>query len=301
MNIADFLSRLWADVVEAGPQVIAAMLIVAGAWIVGSVLRHLIGLVVGRTHLTSTHTQFFRSLVFWLVLILGVTVALKTLGVDYALSGFLAGGGVAAIVFGFAFKEIGENLLSGLFLAFSRPFEVNDFIHSETLEGQVQAIRLRHTHIRTPDGRDIFIPNSQIFNKPLVNFTRDGLRRPAFRIGIDFRDDAGHACRLLADVTATVREVLADPPPRAILAAFTESYVELEVTFWMNSFAKSRGAKTQTIALERDLLSVKSEVMELCRRTLADNGFTFSSEVSTAITADAGAPPIKPPTGANRD
>lgn len=294
MSIGDFLTRIGADVVDAGPQVVAAVLIVAAAWFIGYVLRRLTGLLVRRTHLTTTHTQFFRSLVFWLVLLLGVSLALTTLGVDFALSSFLAGGGVAAIIFGFAFKEIGENLLSGLFLAFSRPFEVNDFIHSVSLEGEVQAIRLRHTHIRTADGRDIFVPNAQIFNKPLVNYTRDGLRRPVFRIGIDFRDDASRACRLLAEATATVEDVLADPPPRAILAAFTESFVELEVTFWMNSFARTRGVKARTIALERDLLSVRSEVMDLCRRTLADNGFTFSSEVSTAITADADAPAIRP-------
>ena len=284
MTIVDFLSRLWADIVEAGPQVVAALLILAAAWLVGTVLRRLAGLLFRRARLTTTHTQFFRSLVFWVVLILGISLALNVLGVGFALSGFLAGGGVAAIVIGFAFKEIGENLLAGLFLAFSRPFEVNDFVHSEGLEGEVQAITLRYTHIRTADGRDIFIPNAQIFNKPLVNFTRDGLRRPTFRIGIDYRDNAGAACRLLAEAAGAIENVLADPAPRATIAAFREGYVEIEMTFWMNSFGTARSAAKQRIAQERDLLLIKSDVMEACRRTLADNGFTFSSEVSTAMT-----------------
>lgn len=277
------LAQLWERIQESAPQLLLALLILIAAWLVGTLARRLVGLLLRRSRLAITHAQFFRGLARWIVVLFGASLALNALGVDLALSGFLAGSGVAAIIFGFAFKEIGENLLAGLFLAFSRPFEVNDFIHSEALEGEVQAIHLRHTHIRTADGRDIFIPNAQIFNRPLTNYTRDGLRRPGFRLGIDYRDDAAEACRLIHAAVSAVPGVLADPPPRVLLSAFTPNYVELEATFWINTFLLETGPHSRRIAQERDLALIRSDAMEAGRRALADNDFTFSSEISTSV------------------
>ncbi len=277
------LETLWQKIVDSGPQLLGALAIVIGAWLLGTLLRYLVGSLLRRSRIAYTHAQFFRSLTRWLVVLFGVALALNVLGVSLALSGVLAGSGLAAIIFGFAFKEIGENLLSGLFLAFSRPFEIADFINSESIEGEVEAIRLRHTHVRTADGRDIFIPNAQIFNKPLTNYTRDGLRRPSFKIGIDYGDDARAACKLITDAVSAIRGVLTDPPPRTILNAFTPNYVELEASFWINTFMIEVGPHGRRIAQERDLALIRSEAMEAARCALRDSGFTFSSEVSTAV------------------
>lgn len=299
MSIQARLDALWLRIQESVPQIVTVVAILLAAWLLGTALRRVVSVLLRRSRLTYTHAQFFRSLTRWLVFLLGVALALNTLGVTVALSGFLAGSGLAAIILGFAFKEIGENLLAGLFLAFSRPFEVADFIQSEALEGEVQAIHLRHTHIRTADGRDIFIPNAQIFNKPLTNYTRDGLRRPSFRIGIDYGDDAGAACRLICAAIETVPGVLDDPKPRAILATFASSYVEIEAHFWINTFLIDAGPHGRRIAQERDLTLIRSDAMEAARRALHDQGFTFSAEVSTAVEL-AGTPPDAPETPAQR-
>ena len=122
------------------------------------------------------------------------------------------------------------------------------------------------------DGRDIFIPNAQIFNRPLVNFTRDGLLRPSFTVGIDYRDDAGAACELLKRETAAVDGVLDEPPPAANVSGLAESVVEILVVYWVNTFAEGY-----------DGLRVKGEAMERCRRALLGAGYTVASEVSSRL------------------
>ena len=253
--------------------------------IVGRLLGRGLGLVLKRGGLTPTHQLFFRRLVLWVAVTLGVTLALDVLGLGGVAAGLLTGAGLTAVVLGFAFRQIGENLLAGLFLAFSRPFNVDDYIESGGLEGTVRKIELRHTHIRTADGRDIFIPNSQIFNSSLVNYTRDGLLRPSFTVGLDYRDDVGAACDLLARETAAAEFVLGEPPPQANVSDLTAAVVEIQVIYWVNTFAEGYSG-----------LRVKSQVMDRCRAALLAGGFTVASEVSSRldvqITRDAAAPAV---------
>ena len=179
---------------------------------------------------------------------------------------------MTAIVLGFAFREIGENLLAGLFLAFSRPFQLGDLIRSADLEGTVRNIDLRSTHVRTVDGRDIYIPNAQIFNRPLTNYTKDGLRRPAFTFGIDYRDDAEAARQAALAAVRGVEGVLAEPPVEVALSALGPNYVELEATFWISTFDQ-----------DTDIVRIRSRAMDATRRVLLAGGFTVSSEVTTPL------------------
>ncbi len=290
-RLVDSLIAQWEAMVDFTPRVLLAAIAVLVFLALGKALGRGVGLLLKQGKLTPTHQLFFRRLVSWLALLIGFAVALNVVGLGGVAAGLLAGGGLTAVVLGFAFRQIGENLLAGLFLAFSRPFDTNDLVESGEFKGTVRKIELRHTHIRTADGRDIFIPNAQIFNSPLVNYTRDGLLRPSFTLGLDYRDDAGAACRLLAAEAAGVPGVLAEPAPAANVVGLTANVVEIEVTFWVNTFAKG-------LALPR----VKGEVMERSRAALVAAGYTVSSEVSSRleVALEGGAPGVEgdaPPAG----
>ncbi len=229
-------------------------------------------IIFSRTSLSGIHKSFFLNTITLLFVILGLIIALNILGLEKVAASLLAGGGITAVVLGFAFREIGENFLAGFFLAFSRPFNIGDTIQSGDFIGVVKSIELRNTHIRTADGRDIFIPSSQIFNQPLINYTKDGLRRPSFVVGIDYGDDAIKAVRLLLEVTKNVEGVLQKPPPGVYISELTAQYVQLEIFFWLDVFKEGV-----------DFLKIKSKVMDNCRKTLLDNDFTLSSETTTNI------------------
>lgn len=270
--LLETLTDEWQSLVRLTPQIVVAIIVLLASIIIGRVVGRVVVGVLSRGNFRPTHQSFFRKLSIWLIAILGFIVALNVLGLKSLAGSLVAGGGITAIVLGFAFRQIGENLLAGFFLAFSRPFEVGDLIESGNLQGIVQSIELRSTHIRAADGRDIFIPSSEIFNNPVTNFTRDGLRRLSFKVGIDYADDSEKARRMLFETAQSVENVLSSPAPGAIFSGLLAQYVELEVYFWIDTFDP-----------KVDLGTVRNEVIELCRRNLVSSGFTVSSNVTSNL------------------
>jgi len=270
--LLETLTDEWQSLVRLTPQIVVAIIVLLASIIIGRVVGRVVVGVLSRGNFRPTHQSFFRKLSIWLIAILGFIVALNVLGLKSLAGSLVAGGGITAIVLGFAFRQIGENLLAGFFLAFSRPFEVGDLIESGNLQGIVQSIELRSTHIRAADGRDIFIPSSEIFNNPVTNFTRDGLRRLSFKVGIDYADDSEKARRMLFETAQSVENVLSSPAPGAIFSGLLAQYVELEVYFWIDTFDP-----------KVDLGTVRNEVIERCRRNLVSSGFTVSSNVTSNL------------------
>ncbi|MBU0728458.1 MAG: mechanosensitive ion channel family protein [Proteobacteria bacterium] len=265
----------WDHLLRILPRLLGALIILLACLLIGRLVSRGILNLLEHAELSKTHRSFFSKLIVWGFGILGIMPTLNVLGLKNITMSLLAGGGITAVVLGFAFRGIGENLLAGFFLAFSRPFEIGDLIQSEQLSGEVKAIELRNTHIRTDDGRDIFIPSSQIFNSPLINFTKDGLRRLSFTIGIDYADNAAEARRLLLQAVEEIPEILKNPPTLVALSSFSATYVELEVLFWIDTFQQGL-----------NMVPARTLVMERCRATLKDQGFTFSAETTSNICLD---------------
>ena len=273
MNLLfESISNEWHNFVQVLPKLLIAVILFAVLLIIGRIMGKTVSLILKQRNFKPTHTNFFRSLIFWIFGLFGIIVGLNILGLKTLAASLVAGGGVTAIILGFAFREIGENFLAGFFLAFSRPFEVGNLIQSGEFQGIVRGIELRSTHIRTADGRDIFIPSSNIFNNPLVNFTKDGLRRLSFTVGIDYGDDSDKARELILKAIKDVDGVLGDPAPLANLSALDSQFVVLEVAFWLDTFVKGV-----------NLVNIRNEVMKTVKLVLADNGFTFSSNVITNV------------------
>lgn len=256
---------------ERAPQLLAAGLVLAAVSILGWGLGVGISRLLERTGRAGRYARVVRRLVRWAMIALGLVLALHVLGLTAIATSVLATGGIMAVILGFAFKDIGENLLAGIFLAFSRSFDVGDLIESGGLRGVVKSIDLRDTHIRTADGCDIFIPSASIYRNPLLNFTRDGLRRTSFTVGIDYRDDPEKALRLLRAALADVPGVLRDPEPVLEISQLAGASVELGVHVWAETYTDGGVMRTRTAA------------MAAARTVLAEAGFTFSSEVTTAL------------------
>lgn len=253
------------------PELVAASLTLLVTLALGRMLGEAASRMLGKGNQKNNSSRLLNRLIrngFGLV---GLVLALQILGLTAVATSLLATGGLVAVILGFAFREIGENLLAGLFLGISRSFEVGDLIESSGILGEVREIDLRQVWIRSADGRDIFIPSAQIFRNPLVNYTRDSLRRGDFVIGIDYSSDVPAVRALLFEVTGNVEHVLPDPPPTVRISEFASQYCELKVSFWVNTDSRP------------GLAEVRSLVMADCLEALKAHEVTLSSEVSTAI------------------
>lgn len=266
------LREEWERLLRLAPELLIALLVVAVSVLIGALAARGVRAALRRRELPENYGAFLATLMRWALVLAGVTAALNMLGLEGVAASLVAGGGVTTIVLGFAFRGIGENLLAGLFLMMGRTFKHGDVIRSGDFEGRVVGIELRHTHIRASDGRDIFIPSYDLFSKPLVNYTRDGLRRFSFRIGLDYGDDIGRARDVLLESVRTGGQALDLPAPGVIIRSFEPNYVELEVFFWIDTFRRPA-----------HLGHAPSAVMEACRRAVREAGFTLSSEVTTSV------------------
>ncbi|REL33155.1 hypothetical protein DYD21_12930 [Rhodohalobacter sp. SW132] len=254
------------------PRLIIAVTIFLLIYFIGRGIAKLVVKILSRSSMPAAHHDFFRKLISTIAVFVGIVVFLNLIGYSTLAASLVAGGGLTAVMLGFAFKDIGENFLAGFFLAFSRPFNSDDVIESGGIMGRVKSIQLRHTHVRTSEGCDVFIPSAQLFTKPLHNYTLDGLRRGGFTVGIDYSDDSQAAITLLQQTLKGARGVLKKPSASVSIRGFDPDFVELQVYFWIN-------ARDQ----EATLPVVRTALMNTCRKALIEAGFTFSADVSTAV------------------
>jgi small conductance mechanosensitive channel len=262
----------WQSFLSFSPRLIYAIVLLWVFWIAGSLSGRITGQVLHRSKRTRGNMGFVQRLITWTLRFAGVLMALGVMGLQGIAASLLATGGILAIVLGFAFKEIGQNLLAGIFLVFSRPFEMGDLIRTGDLTGTVKALDIRSVHLRTGDACDVYVPNAQIFSQELYNYTRDGLRRPDFTIGIAYHDEPEQVIALLENTTRSVSDVLAEPQAFVSIRAFATNYIEYQVFFYMD-VGQSK----------RNIVELTNDVMASCWRTLHKAGMTFSTDVTTAL------------------
>lgn len=270
--ILESLRADWQSFLSFSPRLIYAIVLLLVFWFAGSAVGNVIGRLLRRSEKAHTTMGFVQRLLTWVLRFAGVMLALGVMGFSGVAASVLATGGILAIVLGFAFKEIGENLLAGIFLLFSRPFEMGDLIKTGGLTGRVRALDIRSVHIRTADACDVYVPNAQIFRQELYNYTRDGLRRPDFTVGIAYHDKPEQVVALLESTVRGVPDVLPDPEAFVSIQSFADNHIEYQVFFYLD-----------TNRSKRDIVTLKNDVMIHCWRALIEAGMTFSTDVTSAL------------------
>jgi len=270
--VSETLLADWEALLRFAPRLFYALILLLVFLVVAKFAGRLTAHVLHRSVRLRANERFLQQVVSGLIVSIGLLLALGLMGLQGVAASLLATGGVVAIVLGFAFREIGENFLAGFFLTFSRPFELGDLIKTGDLTGIVRSIELRNVHVRTFDACDVFVPSAQIFREPLYNYTRDGLRRPSFTVGVAFHDDPERVLALLEKAASSVDDVLEEPRPFVTVKEFGAQYVEYEVFFWLDVNKSERG-----------FIATRNDVKISCWRALREAGMTFSTDVTTGI------------------
>lgn len=180
--------------------------------------------------------NFLAGVFASIVILVGIMIVLRIIGLTGVVSGLLAGAGISAFIIGFALKDIGENFLAGIMLAFKRPFKVGDIIDINGIRGTVLSLNLRDTQIKTLDGKDVFIPNSILIKNPLINFTIDGFLRYDFMVGLDYGCDYQHGMNVIEAALRGVSGILENRKKVTVrVSEMAESTLNIEVNFWVDT------------------------------------------------------------------
>lgn len=246
------------------------LFIVAGFLIAEFVKRRIKSRISRRSPNPITAT-FISQLISFALKTIVVLITLYLLGLDSFTNKILAGAGLLAFVIGFALKDIGENFLAGIILAFKSPFRIDDLIEVNNIEGFVKDINIRETLIKTPDGKDVFLPNSIILKNPLFNYTIDGFLRYEFMVGIAYENNPTEAIKVMLETVNNVEGVLkGERKPAIMINKLDTNSINIRVMFWVDTF------KTTKRSVHH---GIRSKVMNDVVAALIVKGFSLPSSV----------------------
>ena len=257
------LRELGYGIIAKTPLILVALLIVGIAVVLGSLVARW-----GGPKALQPRNPFLQSLVGrvlrFVLIVAGLFVAFDLLNATALVGALVGTAGLAGIAIGFAFRDIVENYLAGVILALRQPFEKNDHIRVETFEGKVVRLTARETIMMTLDGNHVRIPNALILRNPMLNFTRNPLRRFDFEAGVGTSDDLALAREVAVGALTGVEGVLAHPAPQALVTRLGDSTVTMQFVAWID--------QRQT-----DFLRVRSEAIRSVKTRLEAEGLNLPS------------------------
>ncbi len=168
------------------------------------------------------------------LLLLGVLVGLMVAVPSFKPAQLIQILGIGSVAIGFAFRDIFQNFLAGIILLLTQPFQIDDQIIVDNMEGTVEQIETRATFLRTYDGRRIVIPNSTLFTMAVTVNTAFEKRRLQSDIGIGYGDDIDTARKLILDALSGLDSVCKEPAPEVLVTAIGDYSINLRARWWIN-------------------------------------------------------------------
>jgi small-conductance mechanosensitive channel len=167
----------------------------------------------------------------YMIIAYGIYVSLDSAGVDFHQFGLLAG--ALGVGIGFGLQNIVANFISGLILSFERPIQAGDTIEVGVLMGEVKDIGVRASTVKTFDGAEVIVPNSNLISNDVINWTlSDRKRRRIVKVGTAYGTDPHEVLELIYRVANEHPSVLKNPKPWATFDGFGDSSLNFTIRFW---------------------------------------------------------------------
>lgn len=203
------------------------------------------------------------------IILMGLFIALEILHLEKAVTSLLAGAGVLGLALGFAFQDIASNFVSGVFIAFKKPYRIGDVLEAGEFLGDVTAINLRTTTITTFQGLEVLVPNRMLFTDPITNYTNTPKRRIDIKVGVSYADDLQSVEDLLKQELKALPNRIKHEEIDVFFTEFGTSSINLEARIWVN------------YPNHRNFLITKSEAVKLIKSTFNKNNISIPFPIRT--------------------
>ncbi len=264
------ITHYWSSFILSLPKLITAIVIIALGILISNFISGIIQTRLVKKAKDPLTAKFLTKAIKLVFIVFIIMIALYAGGLGAIAGGILAAAGASAVVLGFAFKDIGENFISGFILAFSRPFNVNDTVMISDVFGKVKALELRYTKIKTFDGKDVYIPNADVLTKPVTNYTEDGFFRLEFIVGIAYEDDINGAKAAIMEILHKHPDLMTDAEHENFVVEheLATSTVNLRVLFWVD-----------TKDFRKSAMVTRGEIINCVKLELIEKGYSLPSDI----------------------
>lgn len=222
----EFSSKL----IDYLPSFLAAIfLLVFGLWFI-KILSNQIRKIIHKKGYDKTIENFAISLISIGLRILLVILVITQLG--FETTSLVAVIGAAGLAIGLALQGSLSNFAGGVLILILKPFKVGDWIEAKGVQGSVKETSLFYTKLLTFGNQLAIIPNGQLTNDNIINYTVEGKRRAGITIGISYSSNIKLAKDILVDLLNEQEKILKDPAPMVVVTDLADSAVNLSVRFW---------------------------------------------------------------------
>lgn len=257
-QVSTFVNGLTEWAAEALPNLAGALvLLIVGWWLAARVARG-VGRLLKRTRVDDTLHHILTTLVRYTILAVVLIAVLGQLGIQT--TSILAALGALGLAVGLAMQGTLSNIAAGIMILWLKPFRSGDYIDAEGISGTVKQVGLFTSEMESFDGLYQFVPNSQLWNRQVTNYSRLPTRMVDLVFGIAYDDDIALGKQTLMELATADPRTNAEPAPNVFVSNLGDSAVELNLRVWTatSDYWPFKRALTEQgkLALEKAGLSI---------------------------------------------
>lgn len=230
---AGFWARTLAFLAEHQMKLIQFVAFLVLGYVAVRIIRRIVRKAIDRSKLNSTLGGFLKGLITFSLDVVYIITLLSILGVP--MTTFIAMLSAAGLAIALALQGNLSNFASGIMIVVFKPFVVGDLIESQGTLGFVREIQILYTHLLTPDNRKVIIPNSELTNSRVLNYTVEGTRRIDLVFGVGYGSDIGKVKQLLAEIVGDHASIHREPEPVIRLGRHNDSSLDFDVKVWVDN------------------------------------------------------------------
>ena len=212
--------------------VIALVIFYVGKMAIALVVRGL-RKVMQKQGVDKTLETFICNLVRMALLVVVIIAAIGALGIQT--TSFIAIFGAAGLAVGLALQGSLSNFAAGVLIVLFRPYRVGDFVEAAGISGVVEQVQILTTILKTGDNKQIIVPNSQIMDSIITNYSANDTRRVDMVVGVSYEDDLDKVRATLEELIAAEDRILDEPATTIAVSELADSSVNFVVRPWVKT------------------------------------------------------------------
>ena len=233
MNLEQFLNKIINWATTEGIKLIIGLLLLWIGWKLAKKVVNIMSKTLEKRNVDATVSSFLDTFVE--VVLKGIVIYIFLDYVGIKTTGIAALVASAGVAIGLALQGSLSNFAGGVIILLIRPFNVGDYIEGSGHSGTIERIGMFYTHMTTVDNKLILVPNGNLANGSIVNYSAKELRRVDLTFGVGYEQDVLKVKRVLSNIVDAHELILKDPEPFIALSAHGDSAVNFVVRAWVNN------------------------------------------------------------------